>query len=94
MNLSDYQITPEFVRMLQSIAKVEENPRYRLKKYVIVQREDQAVESGSVPVVLKHPETIVVVASSNGNVPSAVAGERRVEKLSDALKVREDFPLI
>ena len=88
MNRLNSLISLDFVRILQSMAKVEENPDYRQKKYVIVEKEDQAVESGSVPVVLKHPDTVVVVASPTGKAPPPAVGEIRLEKLSDALKVR------
>ena len=66
----------EFVEM----AKAEKDPHFRSKKYVIVDNEGIKVDpaSGSVPVVLKHPDNVVVVvASRTGKAPPPAVGERK-----------------
>ena len=88
MSTKNPHATLEFVRMLQSMVKVEENPHYKSKKYVIVDRKDQAVNPGEVSIVLKHP-TNVIVASPTGKAPPPAVGETRVDQLSKALKVWE-----
>ena len=80
--------TLEFVRMLQSMAKVEESPHFKSKKYVIVDRKDRAVNPGEVPVVLKHPESVIVVASPTGKAPPPAFDEMRVDKLFIAIIVQ------
>ena len=89
MSTKNPRATLEFVRMLQSMVKVEENPHYKSKKYVIVDRKDQAVNPGEVPIVLKHPTNVIVVASPTGKAPPPAVGETRVDQLSKALKVWE-----
>ena len=78
----------EFVQMLQSIAEVEKNPYFRSKKYVIVDKEERLVDpgSGAVPVVLKHPDNVIVVASPTGKAPPKAVGEVRVDQLSKAIR--------
>ena len=43
------------------MAEVEKDPNFWSKKYAIVDKEDRQVNAGEVPVVLKHPDTIIVV---------------------------------
>ena len=52
----------QFVRMLQSMAEVEKNPRCLSKKYVIVDEEERQSDpaSTSVPIALKQPNTFIV----------------------------------
>ena len=75
----------KFLQILQSLAEVEKDPDFRSKKYVVVDKEDRRVESDQVPVVLKHPENVFVVASPTGDAPPP--GERRIEQLSVALRL-------
>ena len=66
----------KFRPMLQSIAKIEEEPDFRSKKYVVVDETDQSLSFGLdnlsideeddpriAPVVLKHPDNVITVAS-------------------------------
>ena len=80
----------EFLRVLQSIAEVEKNPLFRSKKYRLVEKEERRVNPDEVPVVLKYPDNVVVVASPTGKAPPPAFGENRVTKLSEAL-VRASF---
>ena len=79
----------KFVRLLQSIAKIEEDPDFRSKKYVIVDEADKALYKASddpraTRVTLKHPDNVIVVASSTSPAPSAAKGELRFTSLTDA----------
>ena len=81
----------EFVRILQSMAEVEKDPRFRSKKYVIVDEEERQVDpaSGEIPVVLKHRDIVESTTSSSLRLrrekrhrqPSG----KRVDQLSTAL---------
>ena len=73
-------MNPEFLRMLHSFAEVETDPYFRSKKYAIVDKEDRQVgpSSSTVPVLLKHPDDVIVVASLTGKAPPQAVGEWRV----------------
>ena len=75
----------EFVKMLQRMAEVEREPHFRPKKYVVVDKEDRRVDQGEVPLVLKNPDNVVVVASPTGKAPPPGVGETRVTQLSKAI---------
>ena len=77
------------LRALQSMAEIEKNPYFRPKKYVIVDKEDLRADpsSDAIPVVLKHPDNVIVVASPTGNAPPPAVGERRVSQLSEAIEM-------
>jgi len=79
----------ELLRMLRSMAEVEKKPEFLQKKYIIVDKKDRQVDpsSGAVPVVLKHPKHVIVVASPTGKAPPPAVGERRVSLLSTAIKM-------
>ena len=80
----------QFLKTLQSMAEVErEDPHFRSKKYVIVDNASRTVvaSQGTTPVVLKHPELVIVVASPTGKAPPPALGEMRVDKLSEAIKM-------
>ena len=75
----------EFVRTLQSIAKIEKDAHFQSKKYVVVDTEDQKVDPGEVPVVLKHPDQVIVVSSPTGPAAPPSMGRYRFDQLSVAL---------
>ena len=76
--------------MLQSFAKVEKDPDFQSKKYVVVKENDRALSADidplSIPVKLKHPDNVIVVASPTGSAPPPVKGERRFSRLSKAVR--------
>ena len=74
---------PEYLRKM---AEIEEDPHFRSKKYVIVDQEDRMVNPGETPVVLEHPNEVVVVASPTGKAPPPASGEFRVKTLSKAVQ--------
>jgi len=74
-----------FLRTLQSMAKIEKDPNFQSKKYVVVKTMDQKVDPGEVPVVLKHPDQVIVVASPTGPQPPSSIGRYRFDQLSVAL---------
>ena len=56
----------EFIRMLQSMVAVEKDPYFKSKKCVIGDRKSRRVDPSSgaaIPVVLKHPDCVVVVGT-------------------------------
>ena len=73
--------------MLQSMAEVEKNPRFRSKQYAIVgsEEEETVSEPNSVKVALKHPDNVIVVASPTGKAPPSANGEKRVTTLTQAV---------
>ena len=78
--------------LLQSMAEVERDPHFRSKKYVIVDKEELVdPASGAIPVVLKHPDNVIVVASLTGKSPPPVVGKTRVTMLSTALLMASVF---
>ena len=87
MNPNEPQTSLQFIRILQSMAKVEENADFKSKKYVIVDKGDRAVNAGEVSVVLKHPDNVIVVASPTGKAPPPAVNENRVDQISKALIV-------
>ena len=90
----------EFLQILQSMAEVEKKPEFRPKRYAIVAsrgyKKGRQVDpsSGAVPVVLKHPKNVIVVASPTGKAPPPAAGEKRVAQLSTAIKMASDLSSI
>ena len=79
----------KFLRMLQSMAEVEKNPRFRSKQYAIVgsEEEETVSEPNSVKVALKHPDNVIVVASPTGKAPPSANGEKRVTTLTQAVQL-------
>lgn len=79
--------------MLQSIAKIEEDPDFQSKKYVIVNEANKilySVKGGkdprAIPVKLKHPDNVLVVASPTSPAPPPAKGERRFDSLTMAMR--------
>ena len=62
-----------FVKMLQSVAEAEKDPRFSSKNYDVAD------------VKPMYPENVIVVASPTGNAPPRAPGETRVDRLSYAV---------
>ena len=116
----------DLLRKLQSMAKVEEDPDFRSKKYVIVKdlvtsvssefgalsdndssdsvsvaggsRSQSApgpyTASESTPVVLKHPDNVIYVASPTSPAPPPGWEEQRYSRLSEAFNCANAMALL